>query len=228
MTSMTCAAAAAASTLAYIQNPPPPCPLLQYWDQPPMVLFHRHISPHLHFDHVWWIEDDVRCHGDWARCLAAAQALPHDLVCSDTPTRNTDGATDWHWTRLAGALAAVPLPRRRGCFMPLVRLSHRALDLLSQEMGSSSGFLEVHIPTLLDQAGMRLGALPPASVGWMGLISLEPGQPAVPPDNRVYHPIKPCGTPLLVGGVFECRATATDSSARGREDAALLRSLAGQ
>lgn len=42
-----------------------------------------------------------------------------------------------------GRLSEGPLDQRHGCFAPIMRLSHRALQLVSEEMGTSAGYIEV-------------------------------------------------------------------------------------
>lgn len=174
---------------------PPPHPPPQYWDQPSLVLFYRHIAGSLPFDYIWRLESDVHCHGNWSQCLAAAAARPHDLVCASHPRWNEGGELTWQFPRLGGALAAVPLGERSGCFMPVLRLSRRAMQLVSSQMGVSSGYLEAFYPTLLDQAGMSMTGLPKASVGLIDVQRNESAQimqrllqPR--PNNKLYHPVK--------------------------------------
>ena len=172
-----------------------PIPLLQYWDQPSLVLFYRHIRSTIPFDYIWRLESDVHCHGNWELCLAPAAARPHDLMCAQQPVHNVHGELTWQFPRLGGALAAVPLQERSGCFMPVMRLSRRAMQLVDQQMGVSSGYLEAFYPTLLDQAGMGMTGLPKASVGHIDVRRNESAEIMQrllrqPLNNKLYHPVK--------------------------------------
>ncbi len=159
------------------------------------MLFYRHIRDSLPFDYIWRLEGDVHCHGNWSLCLAPAAARPHDLLCATQPLRNERGEATWQFPRLGGALAAVPLEERSGCFMPVMRLSRRAMQLVDQQMGVSSGYLEAFYPTLVDQAGMGMTGLPKASVGHIDVQRNESAQTMqrllrAPLNNRLYHPVK--------------------------------------
>ncbi|PRW56832.1 glycosyl transferase family 2 [Chlorella sorokiniana] len=168
---------------------------MQYFEQPSLVLFYRHIGDSISYQHVWRLENDVRCNGNYSQCLAPSAALAHDLLCSWEPMHITAGANVWRFSQLGGALADVPMCERHGCFVPVMRISQRALGLGSQAMGLSSGYMEVFWSTLLAQAGMTMAVLPAESIGWLEYFvnyAVQSKQHSVPstPDNRLYHPIK--------------------------------------
>ena len=84
----------------------------------------------------------MRCKGHFAECLASTATLPHDMLCTWSWRHKEQPEWD-KWQLLAGRLRAVPVAWRRSCFAPLLRLSRRAMRLISQEMGRSAGYMEV-------------------------------------------------------------------------------------
>jgi len=89
----------------------------------------------------------------------------------------------------------------------MLRMSRRAMQLMSDEMGVSSGFNEVFYATLLDQQGMTLGELPPYNVGHVGLNGDVAKQALDSPhnDNKFYHPVKDCGFVTILGDPVSCK-----------------------
>jgi len=85
---------------------------MPYFDQPPLVLFHRYMAG-VGYDFVWRFDSDVRCNGQYAECLAGTSSMYHDFICPGPVALNAGGDTGWHWTRLGGRLASVPLENRR-------------------------------------------------------------------------------------------------------------------
>lgn len=179
---------------------------MQYWDQPALVLFHRHMAD-ISYDYLWRFESDVRCNGDYMECLSGTFALHQDLICSHAPNQNTAGDPGWHWFKISGRLANVTLNQRWGCFTPAVRLSRRAMQLVSDEMGVSSGFLEVFYPTLIAHHGLTMTELPVYDRGYIGLHPEEAVKLLDIPhkDNRLYHPVKDCGSLTITGERITCK-----------------------
>jgi len=85
--------------------------------------------------------------------------------------------------------------------MPLLRLSRRAVEVASQQMGAASGFMEVFYPTLLAQHGLTIGVVPPERVGvvkfdypWEGHgLTEQYPQIQAHHDGKWYHPVKHLG-----------------------------------
>ena len=78
----------------------------------------------------------------YIECLAGSFEDPADVMCPLPVLGPPENATDqtWpHWWKLNGALRNTPSPQRRGCFFPFRRVSRRALELVSQELGKSWG-----------------------------------------------------------------------------------------
>ena len=157
-------------------------------------------------DHVWFIEYDVRCHGSFAKALARCNehAGDADFVAMgggegqlDMRLQATDPGWCW-WPRLTGDIdASAPAPHRVGAFFPLVRVSGRLANLLRSHFGRSTGFCEVYIPTLCArEPGFRCSGMPADAVGsfrYRPIVSHAEWAARVtelPPDDRLYHPIK--------------------------------------
>ena len=134
-----------------------------------------------------------------------------DMLCVGAMTAPTPNATDaagsplratphWpYWSDLHGSMEALPMERRRMCFMPWRRMSRAAMRLLSDEvLGKKSwGFVELYLPTLLNDHNLTVSNISPQSLGQVGVMKRGPQMDAVrekmaagPPDGKWYHPIK--------------------------------------
>lgn len=174
---------------------------MNYWEQPSLALFLRHMASEP-FDYVWRWEDDVRCSGTYTGCLQGMDAMPHDLLCALPLANYSPEGEGWgHWDKLTGHLANVPKERRHGCFLPLMRISRRALELTSADLKLSGGFMEVYYPTLFSEHNMSIGALPQEHLGYMRAAPADPADQLrltqefhdvifQKSDGRFYHPIK--------------------------------------
>lgn len=175
---------------------------MNYWEQPSLALFLQHMAGEP-FDYVWRWEADVRCSGSYTGCLQSMDALPHDLLCAHSLKIYTPEGEGWgQWVRLAGHLANnTPKERRHGCFLPIMRLSRRALELAYEDLKVSSGFMEVYYPTLFAEHNMSIAELPPEHIGYMRAKPADPADQvrltqefhdiiSQKADGRFYHPIK--------------------------------------
>lgn len=89
--------------------------------------------------------------------------------------------------RLFGEIdKAVPRGMRHGMFCPIKRMSRRMITSLYKHNNSSSGFMEVYIPTLASWEGYSLRALP---VEMVGMIRWSNSELQLPPEpnNKLYH-----------------------------------------
>lgn len=150
------------------------------------------------FDGLYLLEYDVKCHGSFAVPLGACDAIGADFMAkgSDGGHEPLHGGKDrwcW-WGDLYGEeLSRLPTEARRGCFFPLTRYSKRFLEALEADLGRSSGFCEVYLPTLCVHRGLTYAAMPPEIFGAFRFF--RPMAPesfaALDADDRLYHPVKP-------------------------------------
>jgi hypothetical protein len=142
------------------------------------------------FTHAWMIEHDIYCGGSWARALRLADGKGEDLLATKVSPWTRQLRDWWWWDALRGRMRdAVPLKARHKCFFPLVRLSRAMLECVEENVGRSTGYCEVYIPTLAHSAGLTLDNLPPEMLGkWEHTVQLRASElPLLRRDNRLHH-----------------------------------------
>jgi hypothetical protein len=166
------------------------------WDniQTLLVAFYRAvILPQHPYDHVWFLESDVRCNGNYKKTFEKSEGLVEDFLAlwAVGRTENWGAALhEWNWHRLSG----VPMEERYGAFLPVMRLSRSALKILSDNASSDvTGFCEVYIPTVIHVNGGTVGNLP---TGMFGEFQYRPQMTqaeyaALPgkAEDVLYHPV---------------------------------------
>jgi len=119
-------------------------------------------------DFIWMIESDVGCDGDITTCLHKASSSRADFMAFNIKTYVTDPKWTW-WDSLRGEIdGAIPLKKRIGCFFPVTRYSRAMVDAVIRNMGKSSGFCEIYIPTLAMAEGLVVEELPSSMKGDVG------------------------------------------------------------
>ena len=139
------------------------------------------------FDYLWLIEFDVLCNGNYKRCYEPTHHMQEDFVSAQVERFHWQ---NWHhWRRIVGKLSRLPLEQRWKTFFPVTRYSKRFLKVIANDIGQSSGYCEVYVPTLCASAAMSLAAFPDSMRGNFGY---RPTRMAVPIefDDKLYHPVK--------------------------------------
>lgn len=120
---------------------------LVYWD---------FLRRHPHYEHLWFIEYDVRFSGSWSGFFRTHQDLAADLIgCHLRPWSREP---DWCWWRtLASPQGAVPEAHRWRGFFPVLRLSANALRTVMAHVEEGwRGHFETLIPTVLVRSGFTV------------------------------------------------------------------------
>lgn len=175
-------------------------PLIQY----------AHAHP---FEYYWLIEHDVRFTGNWSLLFDYFESADDDLIGTHIE-RHTTLSSQWYWwSSLTHPTKKIPDTQKLRCFMPIYRISLRAL-LYIERMHKQGwvGHMELLIPTLLAQGGFKLRDfggvgefVGPADrnrfyldYGWdqetmqKGTMRWQPPHYFVwyKPNNKLYHPVK--------------------------------------
>lgn len=119
----------------------------------PLLLF---FAAHSHYRHYWLIEYDVRFSGSWHHFVSSFDQSDADLLGTSL-IRHAE-FPDWNrWKSLVlPATSANDQDRLRG-FFPVYRISNEALSCLHERYRQyCAGHMEVVVPTVLYQAGLRL------------------------------------------------------------------------
>jgi hypothetical protein len=139
----------------------------------PILHFYR---SHPDYEYYWVVEYDVRFSGRWDFFFGAFEDNSADLLCT-TLCRYPEIPAWYHWDRLSlpeGPLA--PEDCIRG-FMPVCRLSNRALATLDKAYAAgAAGHQECLIPSILNRDGMHI-----EDIGGTGAF-VKPGN-----ENRFYR-----------------------------------------
>lgn len=129
----------------------------------PIMEFYQHYP---NYDYYWGIEYDVRFHGNWSDFFNYFSTNNSDLLT--TTLFRYAFRPDWVWWKTVKTpwyVRNVDLIRG---FLPVVRLSARALGLLSRKYSQNQSFMgrkfmkqwqghdEVILPTMLHHYGMRI------------------------------------------------------------------------
>lgn len=136
-----------------------------------LTLISRHLARHP-FRYLWLIEYDVRCVGSWKDVLnSSIHHCPEaDFVADNVqPMSLLKNATWCWWWRN---------PYQRGsssdhagskwkCFLPVSRYSARFLKRLERDLGKSTDFCEIYLPTMCMKDGdMTVDSLLPSCLGY--------------------------------------------------------------
>lgn len=162
------------------------------------------------YEHYWFIEYDVRFTGAWSTFFKAWESSDADLLA--TSVASPREAPDWPlWRSLEHPDRTVSQHAVIRAFLPLCRLSARALDAVEEEYAHGlTGHSEVSLPTALRLNGLSIedigGSGPWVAEGNENRFytstpaekSLAPGsfvfRPAMPSPgkqpNRLWHPVK--------------------------------------
>ncbi len=118
-----------------------------YWE------FYR---THDAYEHIWFVEHDVRYAGSWADFLAHFNGNAADLVSCHI--RRWEHEPQWFWwDSLSCQGANFPEEERIRAFLPVQRLSDRACRAIQAALESGwTGHSEAVIPTALARAGLVL------------------------------------------------------------------------
>lgn len=120
----------------------------------PVLAFH---AAHPEYDTCWIVEDDAIFSGDWSILFDAFDDDPADLVAAyirsyyDEPT--------WVFWGSIRAYYCLKVPRRDlyACFIPVFRLSSKAMDCLEKETRKGwRGHIECVVPTVLSKNGLTM------------------------------------------------------------------------
>jgi hypothetical protein len=130
---------------------------------------------------VWWcFENDVECPGDWKTTFEKADGIAADLLVD----RLDMDWPQWAWERIYGEWGNVePV----NAFCACVRMSKVFMDVMDDELGVLSGFVEIYLRTLAKKYGLVVDELPKEMLGefcWSNAVL--PGEPV----DKLYHAIK--------------------------------------
>jgi len=165
------------------------------------------------YAYYWFIEYDVRFSGEWCTFFTAFQDSDADLL--STSIRRASNDPNWmHWPSLHPPEGVGPLATNEllCSFMPIYRVSHRALQLIDQAYRDGwTGHCEAVWPTVLHRSGYRLEDIGgdgefvrPGNINRFYTNTpsdreLAPGSLVFRPvrwmtgsgRNRLWHPVKP-------------------------------------
>jgi hypothetical protein len=161
-----------------------------------ITLLHRSLRD-VDFRYMWIMEYDVYCHGniqipfEWSNAIEAdfmakGSDLSPDIRCGTTHS--------WcWWSNLVGEFSQLPLSHRYGCFFPLTRYSKAFLDVIEKNLGVSSGFCEVYIPTLCVFNDLMYKGIPADAFGEFTFFdpkTVHEIKQKCMISNQWYHPVK--------------------------------------
>lgn len=136
------------------------------------------LSKSVDAEHFWVVESDADVTGSWRDFLSAFEDSGADLLAAHLVDYQQN--PDWHWwpsLRLPAGTAREALVRRKA-FLPVYRISVRALELVNtlQHQGWE-GHYEVLLPTLLSSVGFEVRDLRDVADCYLGT-ALDPWKPA--------------------------------------------------
>ena len=152
------------------------------------------------FDYYWHVEYDVVFTGAWGTLLDAWSDDTSDLVAPHLRTRSQE--PDWHWWSSLQFPHAVPEENLIRAFLPVYRISRRALESLEAAVRDGySGHFEAVVPTALQEASLRISDLgngqfytsPSSPDGQLrtGTMRYRPYHAGpLSGRNLLYHPVK--------------------------------------
>jgi hypothetical protein len=146
---------------------------------------------------MWYVEYDVHCHGDMKVVLDKCNSVKADLLVKGSDktniirTKQTEPRWVW-WNNLEGDITKVESTERRGCFLPILRMSSQFLTCLENHLGKSSGFCEVYFPTLCHVYNMILNVIPDdvfSTFNYKANLSFDVIS-KMKEKNILFHPLK--------------------------------------
>jgi hypothetical protein len=171
-------------------------PGLGYRFESKMLYSHYNISKEKQYDYIWFIEYDVWCNGSFAKALEYTKDIHCDLLTKGGDTlyeirRQPKHHWCW-WNDLFGELSDLPMSQRVGGFLPVMRVSTALLDLLHKNLGVSTGFCEIYIPTLCVANGLSYKTLHPNIFGIFQYRPILFLQDVVKykQNHTLWHPVK--------------------------------------
>jgi hypothetical protein len=146
---------------------------------------------------MWYIEYDVYCHGSFQEVINRFSDVDTDLLIKGSDrgsairTKRNERRWVW-WSGLEGEIANTKDEDKRGCFLPIMRMSRAFLECLQKNVGISSGFCEVYFPTLCIVNGLSLSTLPDdifATFTYKANLNFSIINKSEP-NNKLFHPLK--------------------------------------
>lgn len=119
----------------------------------PLLKFYKE-NPH--YDYYWFIEDDVRYTGNWARFFEYFENFDKSFISSHIRRFTDDPDWPW-WNTLVYNDKTLETEYLIRSFNPIYRISKEALSFIDQELLDGwQGHHEVLFPSLLSAAGFDL------------------------------------------------------------------------
>lgn len=119
----------------------------------------RHIS----YKYMWFLENDIYCDGNMYTTLQKANGLSEDFLAISVEKQSAANL-DWHWWQdLVGRITSHE--ERVKSLFPVTRCSRELVQAVCEELGKSSGYCEVYIPTLASLYKLTYANLPISMIG---------------------------------------------------------------
>lgn len=149
------------------------------------------------YQYLWFIENDVACHGSWKRTLDQCSAMNQDFLATRIGSYE-DSFVDKTWPgwHALHHYQTVPLHRRWKAFVPISRYSKPFVKTLSDGLGVTSGWIEVYLATLCRERNYTLADFPHSMISdhwtWFGISSDQwrDIRQSTKPADKLYHPVK--------------------------------------
>lgn len=164
----------------------------------PVLTFHKEYPE---YDYFWIVEDDVLFSGDWSELFDTFIDDTADLVA--TKIRRYEEEPTWCWWKSirAGVDETISKNIMYACFIPIYRLSAKAIECLDIEMRNGwRGHFEGVVPTVLIKNGLTLRDLNGKGYGLDERVDIHfysdnthswsPLHVQSFENNIIYHPIK--------------------------------------
>lgn len=160
------------------------------------IMYQRLLRDDPTWTHMWFIENDVMCKGNWGATLARADHLTEDMLATAVDNFNPRTA-DWGGWDALHYWKDVPLNERVKAFVPICRYSRRYVEKLNEMLGVTSGWIEIYLSTLCVKSGFSIANFPAEMFGpwfdwiardedvWNSYESTNDGK-----MNVVVHPVK--------------------------------------
>lgn len=164
----------------------------------PVLVFHKE---HPEYDYCWIVEDDVIFTGNWSVLFESFSDDSSDLIATRIRTYEDEPAWSWWRSMRAGEGVTLTKDKMYACFIPIYRLSARAIECLDVEMRNGwRGHFEGVVPTVLIKNGLTLRDLNGKGYGLAERVNphfysdsthdCSPLHVQSFKKNMIYHPIK--------------------------------------